>query len=960
MFRCIKNILWILLLAGSAACGQDPYYYSIDESKGLPSNSVYDIFQDKTGYMWFATNDGLCRYNGTAFKSYSSEEQTSKAGSGIDEDRYGRIWYSNFDGYLYYVANGRLNSLKQDKPTGYLKYALTNNYLYVSSKDGVDVYLLKDLKFSHKIYIADDKISYAYNFGEKYYVVGEYLYEITAGKLTRKIGMPKNLDVQGLLVQYTPEGMLFMSKYVKNAFLFKNNAFIEVFDIGVAYIQNLATDKNGVWMCTPKGVYLWDMTKGAYGKRKHYFSGHNISFVYKDKDKNYWISTLNEGVLLVQDFANVLYNLPTKPTVLFPSHQALTIATATGTLYQFDLTTNALTKKHEDGSNHAINQLYVDALSGYTIYTSNKFSFLGTKGKLVKQFLTSVKNVKRIDHKYFSYAATGSAGFFTLNHKEKSIWDSVYYQHKEIGRFQEAVLFTGLKAKSTAYNPINRTIYYATNLGLFYKELNNSGELKWQNGSLYLKTLIYGNKKMFALATNGKIYVIDSENKITLIALSYENKGKTVHKISILDDNLLVYTRSSIEAYSLSTGKWSSFLKLGLDLEVYDCTSYHNKLILATSKGLLLQDKKYITAQSYPKLIIDEVMVNDSVWNNNAIQKLKYDQNNIVINYSQLAYAPNKRYPVYYSVNNGKWQLLDASADALRLMSLSPGNYKIGFKLANMPDNYQPASVTFEISEPFWLSNFFIFAVGCIFLGFVYLFYQYKIAQNNKRNQQQLDRVNLEKNLNQSKLKAIKSQMNPHFFYNALNTIQSYILANDKKQAVGYLSKFSILTRTILDMSESEYVSIADELRMMRSYLDIEKARFDNDFDYEILLRGFTEEEDVKIPSMLLQPYLENAIKHGLLHKEGEKQLSVTFQKENGTLQVMIDDNGIGREKSLQLNQIKNKQHQSFATAAINNRVALLNQNNERKITVQYIDKKSVGGYATGTTVVIEIPTPSP
>ena len=233
------------------------------------------------------------------------------------------------------------------------------------------------------------------------------------------------------------------------------------------------------------------------------------------------------------------------------------------------------------------------------------------------------------------------------------------------------------------------------------------------------------------------------------------------------------------------------------------------------------------------------------------------------------------------------------------------------------------------------------------------------LSKSNQKNQS--TKCHLVRNLNSKKpqrsaLKAIKSQMNPHFFYNALNTIQSYILANDKKQAVNYLSKFSQLTRTILEMSEKENISLAEEIKTMNLYLEIEKARFDEDFEYEIITDKTLDLELIKIPSMLLQPYVENAVKHGLLHKKGSKTLKIIFEKKQSMLHIEINDNGIGRQKSSELNAIKNKNHNSFATEAMQNRIELLNKNKIEKITINYIDKLNPNQQSTGTNVVIEIP----
>jgi len=174
--------------------------------------------------------------------------------------------------------------------------------------------------------------------------------------------------------------------------------------------------------------------------------------------------------------------------------------------------------------------------------------------------------------------------------------------------------------------------------------------------------------------------------------------------------------------------------------------------------------------------------------------------------------------------------------------------------------------------------------------------------------------------------------------------------------AIGYLSKFSSLTRSILEMTEKETVSIAEEIKTLALYLDIEKARFNEDFEFEITTENIPDTEQTKIPSMFLQPFVENAVKHGLLHKEGTKKLTVHFSIKNEILEIKIADNGIGREKSGALNAIKNKNHKSFATEAMQNRIDILNRTRKKPIKLDYTDKKNTKEQAIGTVVNIEIP----
>ncbi|WP_461487207.1 two-component regulator propeller domain-containing protein, partial [Pedobacter sp.] len=227
----MKKILAIFfLLVGQLAVAQDPYYYLIDKSKGLPSNSVYDVFQDKIGYMWFATDEGICRYDGAKFVTYYSEQQTSRAGSCISQDKYGRIWYSNFDGYLYYIEQGKLKPLRNIKPRGYFRYGIANDFLYVVTERGVAIYSLKNLQVVAEIYLNDKTLSAANMINDKFYILGAFLYEISEGKLLRKLSFPQNIkqsSIHPVIIQSSPKGIYFVSKNTKYIHLLSSNGSIK-------------------------------------------------------------------------------------------------------------------------------------------------------------------------------------------------------------------------------------------------------------------------------------------------------------------------------------------------------------------------------------------------------------------------------------------------------------------------------------------------------------------------------------------------------------------------------------------------------------------------------------------------------------------------------------------------------------------------------------------------------------
>jgi tetratricopeptide (TPR) repeat protein len=212
-------------------------------------------------------------------------------------------------------------------------------------------------------------------------------------------------------------------------------------------------------------------------------------------------------------------------------------------------------------------------------------------------------------------------------------------------------------------------------------------------------------------------------------------------------------------------------------------------------------------------------------------------------------------------------------------------------------------------------------------------------------------RIVLEKQYRDSELKALKAQMNPHFMFNAMNSIQSLILKGDKDDAYSYLSKFATLIRENLNMSEKNFIYFDEETRLLETYLQLEKLRFKTDFTYSIT---DTIEDDIKIPSMIIQPFVENAIKHGLLHKNGPKKLQIEFQQTD-VLICTITDNGIGREVSSIINKRQKNKPASFSTSAITKRFDLLKEYYNLDLGFEYHDLKNETNNS-GTKVIIKIP----
>jgi sensor histidine kinase YesM len=213
----------------------------------------------------------------------------------------------------------------------------------------------------------------------------------------------------------------------------------------------------------------------------------------------------------------------------------------------------------------------------------------------------------------------------------------------------------------------------------------------------------------------------------------------------------------------------------------------------------------------------------------------------------------------------------------------------------------------------------------------------------------------LQQRATELEMQALRAQMNPHFIFNCLSSINKFILTNDTDGASDYLTRFSRLIRQVLTNSQLSTIPLSDEVEMLRLYLDMERLRFSESFDYNIIYENTIEPETIYIPPMLLQPFCENAIWHGLMHKEGQGKLEVMLSLQNGQLQCIIADNGVGREKAAEIKNRSNGKQKSFGLKITTDRLALFN--NEKLVNSFYKteDVLDPTGKIAGTKVVLNV-----
>jgi tetratricopeptide (TPR) repeat protein len=260
-----------------------------------------------------------------------------------------------------------------------------------------------------------------------------------------------------------------------------------------------------------------------------------------------------------------------------------------------------------------------------------------------------------------------------------------------------------------------------------------------------------------------------------------------------------------------------------------------------------------------------------------------------------------------------------------------------------------------QLKEEAMLKNFlFIFLVALVLAG-IFIFRNLTLKRKNDKLQNGKQQAELQEQATRLEMQALRAQMNPHFIFNCLSSINCFILENETEKASDYLTRFSRLIRMVLTNSEKPLITLEEELKMLRLYLDMERLRFEDSFDYNIIYTNDVDTESVLVPPLLLQPFCENAIWHGLMNKEGQGHLNITIMKEGEYLNCVITDDGIGRAKAAELNTGSAKKERSMGLKITTDRLSLFNQDKEINTFYEIHDIVDESGTVSGTKVSIQI-----
>ncbi len=965
-------ILIILSWLPFSLLGQDPVTIHLTEKDGLPDIEFYDLHEDKEGYIWLAADKGLYRYDGRDFLNFTNEEKRGLSVFELKEDPSGRLWCNNISGQFFYIDGKKLVTfidLRERLGGSLATYEVLNNSLYIiGSKEifKVDIATkkVKSLFKSEPMSFIQRKND-VLQFSDK-----EYIYEIKNDKITRKLDYSTIYDSEDFKNRYAGYPKLLVTDNEEYLLqpkeigldIFKNNGDLQVENFRFNRIQNLTIVRiqnieNNIWITTNKGVYVYDKTLKFIGS---YLEEHFTTKVIQDKDNNFWISTLQKGIYVLPNLHVKSFTKTEKlnfTAIDKVSKDQLFFGTANGDIGIYNIVSGKF-KTFATGSNSKIIAIAHNKISQEVYISQNNNSSifnLNTLDITKSRAFTSAKDIIVRDKNSILFTSYYGAALLDNANKYQEITDNTFLSKK-----RAYTCHKGSFGNKFYVSYVDDFVVYDENLSF--------------------KAIKYGDASIFATSitetTDGTVWVSTFKNGIYEI-----NDNKVVRNLEIKDglssnsitriqgdgEYLWIISDSAIQYLNTKNG---TLMSLGRQdgIPTYNITGieiFNNTVLFSTNDGFFSINKdKAFKIHEKPKTVISEVRVMGKKVPLNSTYEIPYQDNTIQITLNSNTFQSddNVNYEYRLKESNNQWVYLDDGSNKLRFNSLSSGKYileiRSRIKLSNLSSDSK--FITLQVVTPFWKKWWFILTLLILAITATILIVKMQQRRVMRFNSLALNEALVNKRITSLKLQNLRSQMNPHFIFNALNSIQEFIILNRKEEASDFLGKFSDLIRGYLSNSVEEMVSIRDEVEGLENYLALEKMRFEESFEYSLNFEDGLIYQNYEIPTMLIQPYIENSIKHGLLHRKGAKVLSVKAEKiiraDSELMKVDIEDNGIGRKRASALSRKHNPNHKSFGTKATEERLELLNTQKASEVGVTYLDLYSLEGNPLGTRVTIIVP----
>ncbi len=922
----------MLILVSSSLSAQSYQHFNFTKADGLPSDYVYGVIQDEKGYIYAYTENGIARFDGYEWYQFNAKDGLP----GIDvhtmmKDKHGVLHGMCYNGKSFRIIGDSISSNSFDCISivsyhGEALYRLSTNKSYQVSKSGV----VNDIDISSKYHSGQELFASNNQLG-----FGSYFYLIEKG-----------------ITGYYKKNKIYLHHHDSDndkVILTSNRDHFKGHLINRFYKdQYVISDESGaIFLDTTLNI----LDTITYANQQFY-QDYIILTTFKDRDDNLWVGTKNKGLLYIPASYRMISTLGDTEEdyiqlILKIGNDGILFNTDKGKLlYHQDNQTQLLkdygTKLHQISKFHD-DKVLVTNSNFHDLWSFNDYPTIEDRFNLS---IVSTSDYKQQDTVIYRVSKE-------LDYdKDKNIYfaNNKFSLSKSNGGFKDGFdEIDSLNTYKFQAKTLLGEVYWRYDNGLLFYDLDM--------GIIQYPLKLKGISDAFSADNNN--YLI-STNHDGLYTWSRSNQD--LRKISDLDgirkiipSNGLVYICTQDEVYQYSENerlKPIITIEDGLPIsKINDLVNSNGSYYIGTDAGLVKLDSVDLNQMK----LVSPPITNFSFRVNSTLhpgqdEVFEYSQNDVLFEYALTHYPSQDNIKYRYRLHpiERKWKA--TTATELNYVNLQPGSYQ--FEIYGQNSYGQEnliGSQSFTIKNA-WYKTWWFRLLVLLILG--YLFY-YFMHSRQKINEEKLRKeLEVKQQMASLKLSALKSQMNPHFIFNALGSIQYYIQKNEQDLADEYLGQFATLMRMYLDASKEDTISLSNEIELLQHYMELEQMRFEGLFTYDFDIQ-LDMNLNKQIPTMLLQPIIENAINHGLRRRDdGQGQLTIAISQSHNVIHAVITDNGIGMEAA-KLN--RTQKHKSHSSDILNEKISTLKEQGLFDISISYKNAHNVNKDFPGTQVTLTI-----
>jgi ligand-binding sensor domain-containing protein len=941
-------IILLSVIIKSPVLSQQYPVQRFTEENGLPNTNVFRIFEDRRGFLWFGTEYGLCRYDGNKFSNILTKDGEPLSGIiGINEitdqekivcTYQGTVNLVNHDTVIQQKINSRyelsncIHSLYSDgkvwiiNKSGDLFKIINNEVVRFNIADNTG----REIRFRNMIPFKNNEIMFASNSG---------LYLYRDGKIEP---FYHNLISENIFAICSDnEGSIWTGLRDKVVRVWENGK-METYEMGIVpEISDILVDNNErCWIAIPKnGLML--LENGVFQNITSRLKLKNvlINTLHQDKNGNIWIATHGSGLYCVLSTEMLNYKLESTGLKNYIN----SIIKDKGKIYIASIGTVSIIEKKQLMRLKIHELLPTQYIYFLSIY--NGYLYIGTPNVIIR---------KNISYPFDEMILHSGAVSYHIDKKE----------NKWIGRFGDAGLLNNdqfkklrnWKSNGRRINCISSNaegvLYFGTDSGLivYNGKILKYSYLDTNPSARQINAIFKDSKDNLWIGTNAGAYVL-GKNRILHYSIKDGLSGNRC--TAFTEDKSGFIWIATMTGLSMFDGfhfeKFDSKSGLCSDAILSLCIDDNENLWVGTINGLsMLSYKKLHSLLSSPHVYITNARSDDHNYYFPSHIRLSPQNRTLHISYTGIEFPKSDKIEYEFRIDPDERSWHSISGNEMELPVLGPGNYILKIRARHSGYDWSPqtASLTIEVIAPIWKRPMFIILAASILLLILYRALRAVILKKEANRQ---EKINLQNKLIHLKQQALNSAINPHFVFNCLNSIQSYIYSNDKENANKFLVMFSRLIRTNLEHAEDAFINLGKEIERMVLYLNIEQQRFIGKLTYEFKVDPEINTENVFIPNMILQPYIENAVKHGIMPKKsGGKILVHIGCIDPETLIITIEDNGIGYNNR---DHKGRSGHHSIGMNLTRERLDILSRIHEKQFSVTVNELMDDSGKVAGTRV---------